>query len=185
LGFVKEKAPLLSGLGAVILISFLFATWAELRSLKREGEVLAESLETLSKQVLGRSVSDPFEAQQLLQRRLKKAEIDPMPHSDGFDVMVELSTAVPESVTHDVQELDVQRGHVRLTGIVGTTAEAQDIATKLGEHDCFNGVKVSKVTQVINGDRQKYVLEFDLLCPEDARAKKRGKGKKGKLGRSP
>ena len=32
-GFLREKVPLLSGLFAVVLFSFLFATWAELRSL--------------------------------------------------------------------------------------------------------------------------------------------------------
>jgi general secretion pathway protein L len=177
-GFVKEKAPVLSGLGAALLISFLFSTWAEMRALGREGEVLTASLETLSEQVLGQTVSDGDEARQLLQRRLRATEADPLPHADAFDVMVELSKAVPDDVTHDVEELDVQRGHVRLTGIVGTTAEAQQLASKLGEHGCFDSVKVSKVTQVINSDRQKYVLEFDIRCPQDASTKRRAKGNK-------
>lgn len=177
-GFLKEKAPVLSGLGAAILISLLFSTWAQMRALDKEGEILTASLQTASRQVLGQEVSDGEEARQMLEKKLKSSESDPMPHADGFDVMVELSQAVPDEVTHDVEELDVQRGHVRLTGIVGTTAEAQQLATRLGEHACFDGVKVSKVTQVINSDRQKYVLEFDLRCPEDAPAKKRAKGEK-------
>ncbi|MBN1612275.1 MAG: pilus assembly protein PilM [Polyangiaceae bacterium] len=177
-GFLKEKAPVLSGLAAAILVSFLFSTWAQTRSLEREGEVLKASLETVSKEVLGQSASDGSEAQLLLERKLQGHEADPMPHVDAFDVMVELSKAVPVEVKHDVEELDVQRGHVRLTGIVGTTAEAQQIATKLGEYPCFADVKISKVTQVVNADQQKYVVEFDLRCPQDAGSKKRGKGEK-------
>jgi general secretion pathway protein L len=165
-GFLKEKAPVLSGLAAAILVSFLFSIWAQTRSLEKEGEVLQESLQAVSKEVLGQNVSDGSEAQLLLERKLQENEADPMPHVDAFDVMVELSKAVPADVKHDVEELDVQRGHVRLTGIVGTTAEAQQIAT------------TSKVTQVINADQQKYVVEFDLRCPQDAASKKRAKGEK-------
>lgn len=177
-GFLKDKAPVLSGLTAAILVSFFFSTWAQQRSLEKEGELLQTSLAAVSKEVLGQSVSDGTEAQQLLDRKLQGNEADPMPHVDAFDVMVELSKAVPADVKHDVEELDVQRGHVRLTGIVGTTAEAQQIATKLGEHACFSDVKTSKVTQVINGDSQKYVIEFDLRCPQDVSAKKRATGEK-------
>ena len=35
-----------------------------------------------------------------------------MPRMDAFDVMVEISKAIPTSVTHDIEELDMQRGHV-------------------------------------------------------------------------
>jgi general secretion pathway protein L len=177
-GLLKEKAPVLSGLAAAILVSFLFSTWAQSRSLEREGAALKASLEAVSKEVLGQSVSDGSEAALLLERKLQENEADPMPHVDAFDVMVELSKAVPVEVKHDVEELDVQRGHVRLTGIVGTTAEAQQIASKLGEHPCFSDVKTSKVTQVVNADQQKYVVEFDLRCPQDAGGRNRAKGEK-------
>jgi general secretion pathway protein L len=88
--------------------------------------------------------------------------------------MVALSKAVPESITHDVEELDVTRDHVKLRGIVGSAAEAQQIADGLKLNKCFSDVKIAKVSQVVNGTRQKYVLESDLKCPEDAAAKKKG-----------
>jgi len=37
-----------------------------------------------------------------------------MPHIDGFDVMVELSKAVPATIIHDVDELDVTREHTKI-----------------------------------------------------------------------
>jgi general secretion pathway protein L len=90
-------------------------------------------------------------------------------------VMVELSKVIPLSVTHDIEELDVQRGHVKVSGVVGSTADAQLVAGGMKAHRCFSDAKISKITQVVNSDRQKYVLEFDLKCPEDAAKKKKPK----------
>ena len=53
------------------------------------------------------------------------------------------------------------------TGIVGLAEEAQQIATKLKDQRCFQDVRLSKVVQVVNSDRQKYGLEWDVRCPED------------------
>jgi general secretion pathway protein L len=98
-----------------------------------------------------------------------------MPHADAFDVMVRLSEAVPTTVTHDVEELDVVSGRVTVRGIVGSIPEAQSIATALGENKCMNDVKIKSTTQAVGGDRQKYLMEFQLKCPEDAKAvKKKG-----------
>ena len=38
---------------------------------------------------------------------------------------------------------------------------------------CLSDVKITKVSQVVNSTRQKYQLEADLKCPEDAAAAKR------------
>lgn len=176
-GFLKEKVPLLSGLGAAIFISFLFATWAELRALSRDQEVMTSALATLSRDVLGQETEDGAEALELLEKKKGQDEADPMPHMDGFDVMVELSKVIPMSVTHDVEELDMQRGHVKINGVVGSTQDAQLVAGGMKAHRCFSDVKISKITQVVNSDRQKYVLEFDVKCPEDSAKKKPAKPK--------
>lgn len=174
-GFLKEKVPLLSGLGAAILISFVFSTWAEMRALDRNNQVLTKALESLSMDVLGQKTADPEEATQLLQRAQRTAETDPMPHMDAFDVIVEISKAIPLSMTHDIEEFDMHRGHVKVHGVVGSASDAQAIAGAMKERECFDEVKISKITQVINSDRQKYVLEFDVLCPSDEGAKKKKK----------
>jgi general secretion pathway protein L len=87
--------------------------------------------------------------------------------------MVEISRAIPHSVTHDIEELDMQRGHVRIQGVVGSTADASLVKDKLSEHRCLNDTKIGKITQVVNSSRQKYVLEFDVRCPEDSGGKKK------------
>ncbi|MBK7580927.1 MAG: pilus assembly protein PilM [Myxococcales bacterium] len=175
-GFLKERVPLLAGLGVAIIVSFVFAAWAELNTLGRDQETLSRALASLTKTVLGQETSDPEEAKNLLEKARGKDEVDPQPPLDGLDVMIELSKAVPSSVTHDVEELDVQRGHVKINGVVGSAQDAQTIATNLKAVKCFNDVKISKVTQVINSDRQKYVLEFDVKCQEEKKAKKKTEG---------
>ncbi len=170
-GFLREKVPLLSGLFAVVIFSFLFATWAELRSLGQERETLEAALSSVTKDIFGEATSDPQRATELLDKSTIAADDDPLPHVDAFDVMVQLSQAVPESITHDVEELDVQRAHVTVHGIVPTIPDAQQIATTLKTVRCFQDVKIVRTNQELGGDRQKYALEFDLKCPAEGKDK--------------
>lgn len=176
-GFLKEKTPLLVGLGAATLISFLFATWAEVRALDRENRVLLEQLGALGTQMLGEEVQDLDAARTLLEKAKASDEADPQLPMDAFDVIVEVSKAVPMEVTHDIEEFDMQRGHVKLQGVVGSAAEAQNIATALGKHACIqtpkSGTMIGKITQAINSERQKYVLEFDVKCPDERKKRKK------------
>ena len=60
------------------------------------------------------------------------------------------------------------KGHVVVHGIVGTVADAQAIASNLGKADkCFQDVKVTRTSQMVGGERKKYVMDFDVKCPED------------------
>jgi len=169
--FLREKIPILAGLGTVIALSFTFSVVAEVRSLDAEREALAAGLAAASRDVLGEETSDPARARELLENG-PGTDDDPMPRVDAFDVMVQLSKAVPKEVTHDVLELDVNRGHVTLQGTVPSVTDAQAIAEKLKEHRCFRDVKIGRTTQFVEG-KQKYVLDLDLRC-EDKKKKKAG-----------
>jgi hypothetical protein len=68
----------------------------------------------------------------------------------------------------------MQRGHVKVAGVVGSTADAQQIASDIGKSKCVKDAKIAKVTQQVNSDRQKYTLEFDVRCVDDAKKKKEG-----------
>ena len=169
--FLKEKAPILSGLVTAILISFAFAAWAEARALAKQHEALVAELGQITKVVLGEEVKDAEAAKDLLQKRRTLDDSDPMPHMDAFDVLVEISTQIPPAIIHDIEEFDMQRERVKLTGIVGSASEAQEIASRLKENKCFQEQRLGKVTQVVNSDRQKYGLEWDVRCPEDQSSK--------------
>jgi general secretion pathway protein L len=171
--FLKEKAPVLTGLVGSVIVSFLFAVWAELRALGRELDAATAELERTTLHAFEVATRDPNEASELLEQTKNRAESDPMPRMDAFDVMVELSKAIPTSVTHDIEELDMQRGHVRIQAVVGTTQDASLVRDKISETPCVNDAKIAKVSQVVNGTKQKYVLEYDVRCPDEVGAKKK------------
>jgi general secretion pathway protein L len=175
-GWVRERIPVLAGLAAVILVSFVFSAWARLHSVHKERDALQEALGQVTKEVLGSEATTAQDAQDLLTKATSLGDEDPMPHADGFDVMVYLSQAIPTTMTHDVEELDVQKEHVTLRGVVGSVSDAQAIAEALGEDKCLTNVKIKSTTQAVGTDRQKYVLEMDLRCPEDVKAPPKKKG---------
>ncbi|WP_437833517.1 type IV pilus biogenesis protein PilM [Sorangium sp. So ce1153] len=170
--FLREKIPILAGLGTVIALSFGFSIVAELRTLDAERELLLASLATASHDILGEETSDPEKARELLEQGPGAADEDPMPRVDAFDVMVQLSKAVPKEITHDVVELDVNRGHTTIQGVVPSVSDAQIIADHMKEHRCFRDVKITRTSQFTEG-KHKYVLELDLRC-EDKKKKKTG-----------
>jgi general secretion pathway protein L len=171
-GFLKEKLPVLSGLVAAIVISFVFSNWAQMRALDREHEVLIAQLSATSKEVLGEEASDAETAGEALTRAQAVDEADPMPTVDAFDIIVELSKVIPMTMVSDIEEFDMQRGHVKVSGVVGSTSDAQSIATEVGKHPCVKDAKIAKITQQVNSERQKYVLELDVRCGDDATKKK-------------
>jgi len=163
-GFLREKVPLLSGIAALIFVSFLFATWMELRTLDQQTEVLEEALASVTVDVIGEPIRDPQMAEDAVSVTTSKLD-DPMPTLDGFDLMVEISKAVPPDVVHDIEEFDFQKGKATIHGIVPSIPDAQQIAATLGDAECFQNVKIVRTNKVVNKDRQKYVLEFDVECP--------------------
>lgn len=166
--FLREKLPLLSGLGAVILVSFGFSLVAELRALSSERAILDEQLKATTRETFGEEVTDMVRANELLEKS-PAGEEDPFPHTDAFDVMVELSKAVPKDVVHDVAEFDVARGHAVIQGLLPTGSDAQATVDKIAAsfklNPCMRDVKVSKVTQ-FGAEKQKYILELDVRCEE-------------------
>jgi len=172
-GWVREKIPVLAGLVAVIVVSFLFSSWAQLYASNKDVTTLEAALETVTKDVLGEETSSAARAQELLAQQSGGADDDPMPHVDAFDVMVKLSEDIPQSTTHDVEELDVQKQHATIHGIVGTIPEGQSIKTSLESEKCFQEVIISRFNQQPGTDRQKYVLDIDLRCPGDPGGKKK------------
>jgi general secretion pathway protein L len=171
--WVREKVPVLAGLVAAIAVSFLFSAWAQLHAASNDRDVLEKALGVVSKEILGEETTNAARANELLGQQTALTDEDPLPHIDAFDVMVKLSEDIPQSMVHDIEELDVQKSHVVVHGIVGTIPDAQSIAGSLRAEQCFADVKITRTTQVIGGDRQKYVLDFDEKCPEDVKGKKK------------
>lgn len=169
-GFLREKVPVLAGLGVVILVSSLFATWAELRALSADQEVLENALALVSKEILGEEIRDPAQAIELIEQGPAGKDEDPLPQVDAFDVLHQLAEAVGPDLKHDVEELDVQRAGTQATpkvtihGVVPTVQDAESLAAALKTYPCFQDVKIVKTSQAIGGEGQKYLMDFDLKC---------------------
>ena len=170
--WVREKIPVLAGLGAVIVVSFLFSAWAQLYASNKDVTTLEAALEIVTAEVFAEQTTSAARAQELLLQQSGGADDDPMPRVDAFDVMVKLSEDISPSTTHDVEELDVQKQHATVHGIVGTIPEAQSIKASLENERCFQDVNISRFNQQPGTDRQKYVLDIDLHCPGDSGGKK-------------
>lgn len=164
--WLREKVPVLVGFVAVILVSFIFSTAMQLYAANKEHVALDGALGSVSKEVLGAETHSTERANKLLQQSGALDE-DPMPHADAFDVMVRLSEAIPQSMVHDIEELDFQKGRANVHGVVATVQDAQSIGASLHADKCLQDVKIARTSQVVGGARQKYVMEFDLKCPED------------------
>jgi general secretion pathway protein L len=174
--WVRERIPILVGLAAVVLVSFVFSGWARIYEVHTERDALQGALGAVTKEVLGAEATTAQEAQDLLAKEASLSDEDPMPHADGFDIMVRLSEAVSPSIKHDVEELDLQKGHVVVRGVAGSIPDSQAIASALSDYPCMSDVKIKSTTQAVGSDRQKYVMEFDLKCPEDAKPTPKKKG---------
>jgi general secretion pathway protein L len=174
--WIKEKVPVLAGLGAVVMVSFFFTAWAQLYAEGKDRDTLEAALTSVTKDVLGEQTASASRAQDLLSSQTGSADEDPLPHADAFDVMVGLSEGIPESMTHDIEDLDVQKGHAVVHGIVGSVTDAQQILETMKSTRCFQDAKITRTDRMVGSDRQKYVMEFDIKCPEDQKGARRGTG---------
>ena len=161
--------PLLAGLAAVILVSFLFSAWAQLYAKSKEKVVLENALALVTKDVLNEETKSFGRANELLAQQTSIADEDPLPHADSFDVMVKISELIPPSMVHDIRELDIQKQHVVLHGVVGKIDDAQAIKTSVGDERCFSDPKITRTNAEVGGTSVVYVLEYDIKCPEDVK----------------
>ncbi len=171
--WVREKIPVLAGLVTVVVVSFFFSAWAQLHSAALDHDNLEKALGLVTKDVLGEETTSPERANELVGQQTTLNDDDPLPHADAFEVLVKLAEDIPQTVTSDIDEVDVQKGHVAVHGAVGTIPEAESIADALRKERCFVDVKPGHFNKMFGVDRQKYILEFEEKCPEDLRGVKK------------
>lgn len=182
-GWIQEKVPMLAGVGAALLVTWLFATWARARNANADRAVLDRVLTQTAKEVFGEGTADPDRVDELLSKGgASSAEEDPLPRADAMDVMVQLSELIPTaSMKHDIEKLEVSKlsqggFKVILQGIAPNGADVATIESQLRTYRCFVNPTVTKKTKAISDDRQKYTLETDLRCPEEGGGATKPKG---------
>lgn len=172
-GFLREKIPMLAGLGAAVLVTFFFATWTRARNLSADRKTLEQTLESVSREVLGEATTSPERVQEMLSSKGPAGDDDPLPRADAMDVLVQVSELIPtDKFKHDIEKLELQRqvsggARVIISGIAPTGADVSTIESNLKAYRCFVNPTVTKKTKAIADDRQKYTLETELRCPEE------------------
>lgn len=174
LGLGRELAPLLGVAVAAIFLSWGFSVYAQYSVLRARRDVLESELGRLSRTHLGQETTSASEARELLERG--RANPDPMPQWTAFDALLAVSNAVPETITHDVQRLQIDlaqdrsEGHFELQGVVGTIEESDRIRASLAEVRCFQNLAQAGATTPAADGRRQYRLEADIRCPDERRA---------------
>jgi general secretion pathway protein L len=174
--FLREKAPLLSGLAAGLFVSLGFAVFAEQRALDKERTVLEEQLAAVTKVYFDRATRDPKEAADMLDAAITGKSDDPRPTIDGFDVLVALSERIPPELTHDIVDFDFKKNQLTVKGLVNTIDDANTVEKRVAEHPCAKDVNLSHTTKLKEKNKQKYTLELKVDC---------GKGKADKKAPAP
>jgi hypothetical protein len=65
----------------------------------------------------------------------ERAKDDPMPDKDAFDIVVELSRRIPESVVHDVEMLEIKPKRTTIKGIFDAKVTTETEATTTSEFE--------------------------------------------------
>lgn len=169
---LRERAPYLAGAFASMVLFWGIATFARYQGLTAERNRLEETLASVTQEVFGAPITDP-EAAMSRARGNRDEVVDPMPGADAYDVLGVLSSRIPETVRHDVEQLDIQPEHVQLQGVVSTLQDRDRVVEAISQYACFPAVRPGRVTSNPDG-RQRYTLDIEFRCPGAAGEAPRG-----------
>jgi general secretion pathway protein L len=182
--FLKKRIGWMAACAIAVLLSWIFASYAEYQVLAEKVAAQKASLADNTKRLFGKPMLD---YEQIVEKFTgEKVEEAPIPKKDAFDIVLELSRRIPYSVVHDLDYLEIKPKRITLRGIVdaelksGTSSgggvgdrkpDAGEelsptdlIKQKLDEFkECFTAIRVTKVTSV--DQRRRYQMDIDTKCP--------------------
>jgi type II secretory pathway component PulL len=185
-GFIREFAPLLGVAAATVFLAWGFSIYAHYSVLQARREALEAELAQVSETYLGEETHTVADARRLLEQG--RAHPDPMPQWTALDALLEVSNAIPEDITHDVQRMQIDlaqdrsEGHFELQGVVGTVDETERIRTALAGIECFQNLQHSGATTPAADGRRQYRLEADVRCPNEVRGSDTGRRRRRSSG---
>ena len=185
-GFIREFAPLLGVAAATVFLAWGFSIYAHYSVLQARREALEAELARVSGTYLGEETHTVADARRLLEEG--RAHPDPMPQWTALDALLEVSNAIPEDITHDVQRMQIDlaqdrsEGHFELQGVVGTVDETERIRTALAGIECFQNLQHSGATTPAADGRRQYRLEADVRCPNEVRGSDTGRRRRRTTG---
>lgn len=112
-----------------ILVAWIFSNYAEYSVLSDQAELQRDRVESVTTELFGEPVFELAEVKERIGG--EKAKDNPMPVKDAFDIVLELSRRIPESVVHDVEMLEIKPKRTTIKGIFDAkiTTDITDVAT--------------------------------------------------------
>ena len=160
-----------------IVGAWVFSSVSRYMAVSAQADQVKQFLEDETQRVLGQKTVSRV----TIENKMNPQEgvKSPMPQKDAYDIVIELSKRIPESVVHDVDELDIKPRHVKIRGKVDGELKVAEgdiddasadlsptdlIKSKLSEfEECFTSFKLPRVRTV--NERQEYTMEIESTCP--------------------
>lgn len=193
---VRQHLPLLAISGAFVVSAFLFSGYARYSVLDARHQQLEDELAEVTAEYLGTEARTADEALRLLTRGARGS--DPMPEFDAYDALAAISEAIPEEVTHDVRQLQIdlgdgaETGRFSLRGTVDTVSDTEVVMRALVDHRvirseggeetrlaCFHELQLGNTTATAD-QRRAYRIEGDIQCRPEGQEASRDDDRRGR-----
>jgi Tfp pilus assembly PilM family ATPase len=198
---LRQHLPLFAGCIAAVVASFVFSSYARYSVLEARNEQLNTELRRVTRQYFGREATSADQAERLLRGGIESD--DPMPRFDAWDALSAISSVIPETMTHDVDQLQIdlndgeEAARFSLRGTVSDAAAPTQIQAALegyrlvqreGDQEtslqCFRALERGSVDRM--GEGYRYRLEGMIACrPEgegDEEEEEEGRGSRRRRG---
>lgn len=149
---------------AVVIVGWFLYSMAQISSLEKVIDKQHVDLAQITKEISGEEVDDFSKADLMLKK--SAASKNPVPKQDAFDILDTMSRKIPDSVVHDVEELDIRSDRWRIRGIVDSISDRDKIYEALISYkECIKSISKGKTTLSVKDNRQKYNFDMEVQCP--------------------
>jgi general secretion pathway protein L len=162
--YVRNKAGMLGGMAAALLILLVASGMVRNSVLSRREQTVDAALCSMTQQVLGSCETNFERALNLL--RGKESPAAAIPKLSAVTLVSEVVQRTPADlpVTFDQMVIDLDR--VSLRGETDTPKQIDAISGALRSFRCFREVKEGKVQKSRDGQRVTFSLDIQVECPE-------------------
>ncbi len=125
---LRARAKWLALGAAAVLLCWAFSGFAAYRGTENEVESKREELSERTKKVFGQTLLDAEKIAEKLKGGAKE-EKAPVPRMDAFEVVIELSKRIPETIVHDVEQIEIKQKRVTLKGLINPELKTESSDT--------------------------------------------------------
>lgn len=177
LALLREKAPLIAGFTAAILLCVAGWAWATLKVLDREHERLRQQLVSETTTLFGKEIHDGHQVSAELNAALGSDKGEKtIPRVSALDLLEDFSRSAPDKnaagpARLEVGDLSIRPKKIDLKATCGSAQYVDDLAEALKKLPCIKSVQKGKVLTVRNNgpdgkpvEVKQFSLEIENTC---------------------